>query len=628
MPPPSNVLYVVLEDFSTLGSPVFAPAEANELLNPRRRHTPHLEWLAARGTVFRHAYCQSPICNPSRTSFMTSRRPSVTRVFTNDDLVFPSLPTMVDFLKATKKEDSQPTVVCAGKGKIFHIACDVEPHGFEDGERRLAHANLDGLLDVRLLEALNASGGSSGSGTKHTPLNSRASTGFSALRRTLQRVARAGSTKDEEKTIVAARLLAHHAQTRRRFFLAVGLSSTHVHGSAICIPNAASAEAARPLGKAAQLAPRRSGEHAPPLLTWPNWDLTRWVGPPTRKQLPRFDVDAAWERQAIGEYYACATHVDAQIGALLDALELFKLAQKTAVVVQGDHGFSLGRHGRWSKYNLYEDATRVPLIIAIPGSKANVVNDIVESLDVMPTILDLWGVARAPASAPSASSSALATSAPTPLQYQLNGVPVLLEGKTLMPFLLGSSKTRHPRAYARSEMREWMVLHRPLDRLLPGAPPRYLLGKGSQLYVRTAKHAYATYVRPLCATCGSTFRLLDETLYDLHADPGEMQNLAHSPSHAVVRRELLVVVMRDWNVSMVQHLNGRDCDPLLAPNRTQRLAWLRWELRGQTVRVAAKTRPRPVFHAGGAGKGTGRGASTRGRGRGKGRGGARRRGRH
>ena len=94
--------------------------------------------------------------------------------------------------------------------------------------------------------------------------------------------------------------------------------------------------------------------------------------------------------------HRCATHVDGTIGALIDAVDALGLRPTTALIVHGDHGYSLGQHGRWSKYNVYEDATRVPLIIAVPqrpgtqnggvvghshGSRS--VDDIVESLDVM-----------------------------------------------------------------------------------------------------------------------------------------------------------------------------------------------------------------------------------------------------
>jgi hypothetical protein len=103
----------VLEDFSPLASPVFTPEAAATAA--RRRYTPNLAELARRGVVFQRAYCQSPICNPSRTSFLTSRRPATTRVWTNDDLTFPRLPTLVDFLKAAAPHAA---VACTGRGKV------------------------------------------------------------------------------------------------------------------------------------------------------------------------------------------------------------------------------------------------------------------------------------------------------------------------------------------------------------------------------------------------------------------------------------------------------------------------------------------------------------------------------
>ena len=63
---------------------------------------------------------------------------------------------------------------------------------------------------------------------------------------------------------------------------------------------------------------------------------------------------------------------------MIGAVHALGLASTTAIVIHGDHGFSLGRH-EMVKYNLYEDATRVPLIIAVPGGRGRVVDDMVEA---------------------------------------------------------------------------------------------------------------------------------------------------------------------------------------------------------------------------------------------------------
>ena len=103
----TSVLFLVLEDFSTLASPLFAPNEP----------------ISTRGAVFQKAYCQSPICNPSRASFLTSRRPSTTRVFSNDDTENRSIPTLFDFLRS---HSPGAAITCSG-GKVFHAPCTLSP---------------------------------------------------------------------------------------------------------------------------------------------------------------------------------------------------------------------------------------------------------------------------------------------------------------------------------------------------------------------------------------------------------------------------------------------------------------------------------------------------------------------
>jgi hypothetical protein len=83
-----------------------------------------------RGVAFQRAYCSAPICNPSRSSMLTGRRPSHTRVFNNfdeyDAHVPPGTPHLVHFLRDA---DPSASVACSG-GKIFHEACDFFPRGF------------------------------------------------------------------------------------------------------------------------------------------------------------------------------------------------------------------------------------------------------------------------------------------------------------------------------------------------------------------------------------------------------------------------------------------------------------------------------------------------------------------
>lgn len=95
-----------------------------------------------------------------------------------------------------------------------------------------------------------------------------------------------------------------------------------------------------------------------------------------------------------------------------------------------------------------------------------------------------------------------------------------------------------------------MVLHRPTDSNLPGARPARPLGPGSQLYVRTARYAYTLYLHKKvgCRCTPPAEQILDETLFDHHADAGEATNLAYEPAHAHTREALLQLVRREWGL--------------------------------------------------------------------------------
>ncbi|MCB0070287.1 MAG: sulfatase-like hydrolase/transferase, partial [Caldilineaceae bacterium] len=103
--------------------------------------------------------------------------------------------------------------------------------------------------------------------------------------------------------------------------------------------------------------------------------------------------DPAEIRRHIAEYYAMISHLDAQIGRVLDALEETGQADNTIIVFAGDNGLALGRHGLMGKQSLYDHSVHVPLILAGPGIPAGAqTDDYAYLLDIYPTLCDLLGV--------------------------------------------------------------------------------------------------------------------------------------------------------------------------------------------------------------------------------------------
>ncbi len=194
----------------------------------------------------------------------------------------------------------------------------------------------------------------------------------------------AADGRDEEQTdgiaaTEASELLEQYAQNDQPFFLAIGLYRPHT-------PYVAPK-------KYFELYPLESIE-VPTIPAGYYESLPKPARLSITRKKDQLNLEQDLARQAIQAYYASISFADAQLGRILDALESNGLSQNTIVLFTSDHGYHMGEHGHWQKTTLFENATRVPLIIAGPGVTAQGMksNCPVEMVDFYPTLTELASV--------------------------------------------------------------------------------------------------------------------------------------------------------------------------------------------------------------------------------------------
>ncbi len=309
-------------------------------------NTPNLDRLAARGVKFTRAYCAAPACNPSRTALLTGLHPSTSGVYLNSQpwrAVLPDAVTLPQhFLAAGYRVE--------GGGKIFH-------GGFNDLASWQRYYKQPG--DPKP-EALPANG-----------IPNTAQFDWGPVKQTDEAMG------DYQVVSWAQEFLAEKQE--KPFFLAVGLYRPHLPW----------------------YVPQKYFEQFPlgdirrPEV--PDDDLDDV--PEAGRRMARPDGDhrkvvehKQWEA-AIQGYLASIAFADAQVGRLLDALDNSPHAKNTIIVMWGDHGWHLGEKHHWRKFSLWEEATRVPLIIAHPGmSSGQTCERTVNLLDLYPTLIELCGL--------------------------------------------------------------------------------------------------------------------------------------------------------------------------------------------------------------------------------------------
>ena len=314
--------------------------------------TPNIDRLAARGLRFNNAHCQSPVCNPSRGSLGVSLYPNTTGIyFLNPDIskskIASKIPTFPHYFQ-------KQGYAVSGAGKLFHGESNKQhlPNwaGSFGGMGPLPKEKLTSFPGHPLWDW-----GAYPERDERTPDYKVASWGVEALRK---------ADKNKPFMIVTGFYRPHVPQYAPQHWL------DKFPLESIQLPDVVADDL----------------EDISPYAT----SLTR-----DRHVAPTHDwvVENKEWKNLVRTYLACVAFVDHQVGRVLDALDESSQTDNTIIVLFSDHGFHLGEKQRWAKRSLWEDSTRIPLIIAGPGIvQGEVSNKPAELIDIYPTLLELTGL--------------------------------------------------------------------------------------------------------------------------------------------------------------------------------------------------------------------------------------------
>ena len=333
--------------------------------------SPNLDRLAARGVIFDRAYCNQAVCSPSRNSLMTGLRPTTLGIYdlgTNFRKAAPDAVTLSQHFIANGWR-------AEAMGKIFHVG-----HGNGEDAASWSVPHWQAKSIAYMLPESSAKDGLTREEAyfaNKSPENLPRGAAYEAA-----------DVPDESypdgklATEAIARLRAAKERTGTPFFIAVGFLKPHLP---FCAPkkywdlyDRASfplPERRTPPDGAPKYAPQFGGE------------LRQYKDIPESGVLPD-DL----QRTLIHGYHAAISYMDAQLGKVLDALDETGLAEKTIIVLWGDHGWHLGDHSFWCKHTNYEQATRIPLIVAGPGIAKGRAAGLAETVDLYPTLAELAGL--------------------------------------------------------------------------------------------------------------------------------------------------------------------------------------------------------------------------------------------
>ena len=365
-----NVLFVVCDDLNThVSTSGYEPIV-----------TPTLSKFAKESITFNRAFCQYPVCGPSRASFMNGLYPQSTGVLNNTFDIRKTRPGTVSMPQFFKNNGYWTASV----GKVFHSPR--HEHG-EVAWNEFIRFDNDELAVVReareKFEAEHGSIDKQPNKRKWKELKKKVAGKLDA--QTPPGRGRSGLTdaqhKDGKNARQVVKWLGEKSHGDKPFFIALGLQKPHV-----------------PF-----LAPDKYFDLYPfDKITYKTDRPDLWNSLPQSALSKRYEAfgfemgkeNHPLRKEYMQAYHACVSFIDAQLGLVLDAVKKNGLWEDTIIVFTSDHGYHLGDHFIWGKVTLFDIGAKVPFIIRAPGlSKAGATSEaMVELIDVYPTLADLTGL--------------------------------------------------------------------------------------------------------------------------------------------------------------------------------------------------------------------------------------------
>lgn len=458
-----NVLFIAIDDLRPeLGC--YGHAEVR---------SPNIDRLASQGILFERAYCQQPLCNPSRTSLMTGMRPDSTGVHGNH-VYFRSRDPFIATLPQHFRNHGYQSV---GIGKLYHgpfvneSVCSIwdrldDPLSWSEPAIRFGpqyYFTDQGIAAARKTfdaKYPDADRDSWQNALLFGPMTEAPNVPDNAL-------------YDGKVGDAAVAKLQQLKANGKPFFLGVGFIKPHTPFIA--------PKKYWDLYDSEKITLARNPDYpetSPEIGFHTSGEIRRYTDQPNREPFTEKN-----RRKLKHGYLACVSHVDAQVGRVLDELERLNLAHNTIVVLWGDHGYHLGEQNMWGKVTSFENAARVPLIVRAPTSAGNGDRSkaLVELVDLYPTLVDLAGL---------------------PAPEQLEGISFrrVLDQPSL----------------------RWK------DAAFTDQPARGNWDRGGSIVgrsIRTDRYRYTAWIHR------SEGRVVSRQLFDHQTDPLEANNLAADPSN-------------------------------------------------------------------------------------------------